>query len=313
MTAKIFLVPALCACIFFISCKKGDTGPMGEMGLQGATGASAPKDPDNAPKTSIDRFSAAAAHLMVRTSANGLPAINAPVNFDLPPFITVGKTPDGKVTEYYNFDVQPTTPAPIYVLFRDGESAPVSGQRNIVNVKPGDVGYNDFWEVVKVTVPASYIANTITSYDAIQKAAYKTEIANTILNCPIVPEGSTAAKRFVNESGSLVKGWYKDSIVFYFNFSEKILTGTTVPTVPIFVTFNVNGVASSGFVTEPGTNQTHNIIGAVPSDSGYSPLWSVSVYDNANFAGVTNISSLSSATILATNVANVNCPVVVIK
>ncbi len=29
---------------------------------------------------------------------------------------------------YYNFDVQSTVPAPIYVLFRDGESMPVQGQ-----------------------------------------------------------------------------------------------------------------------------------------------------------------------------------------
>ena len=46
---------------------------------------------------------------------------------------------------YTNFDVQSTTPAPIYVLFRKGESAPVAGQPNIVDVIPGDPGHNDFW------------------------------------------------------------------------------------------------------------------------------------------------------------------------
>jgi hypothetical protein len=312
MTNRISLLSLVAASLFFNSCKKGETGPMGEMGLPG-TNATAVIDPDSYPKISVDRFSSVAGHLMVRTSMNGLPAINAPINFDEGPFITSGKTPDGKITEYYNFDVQPTTPAPIYVLFREGETAPVKGQRNIINVKPGDAGYNDFWQVVKVTVPSNYLANTLTSLNAIQNGGYKTETTNIIVNCPVVPEGSRADKRFINETGALIKGWYKDSIAFYFNFGEKNLSGTTVPVAPIYVTFNTNGVASSGFVTEPGTSQTHNVVGAVPTDANYSPLWSVNVYDNANFATVMNLSDIGSATILANGVANVNCPIVVIK
>jgi hypothetical protein len=35
-----------------------------------------------------------------------------------------------------NFDVQPTTPAPICVLFREGENTPVIGQLDIVGVIP---------------------------------------------------------------------------------------------------------------------------------------------------------------------------------
>jgi hypothetical protein len=69
------------------------------------------------------------------------------------PFITKGFTPSGQTVEYYNFDVQPTAPAPIWVLFKQGESNPVSGQLNIINVIPGDAGYNDFWQVYKVIVP----------------------------------------------------------------------------------------------------------------------------------------------------------------
>lgn len=312
MKTKISFFSLVAFALFFNACKKGDTGPMGEMGLPGTTSTTV-KDPDSYPKISVDRFSAAAAHLMIRNSMNGLPAENSPINFDEAPFITLGKTPDGKVTEYYNFDVQSTTPAPIYVLFREGESGPVKGQRNIIDVKPGDQGYNDFWQVVKVKVPAGYTANSITSLAAIKKEGYVMETTTSIVNCPVVPEGSSAKKRFVNESGSLVKGWYKDSIAFYFNFSEKALSGNTVPLAPIYVTFNMNGVASSGFVMEPGTQQTHNIVGAVPSDANYSPLWSVSVYDNAGFPTVMNLGSISSATILANGVANVNCPIVVIK
>ena len=53
---------------------------------------------------------------------NGLPAANAAVNFDQAPFITKGKGPTGQNVEYYNFDVQPVNPAPIYVLFKEGST-----------------------------------------------------------------------------------------------------------------------------------------------------------------------------------------------
>src|SRR5437870_13832975 len=59
----------------------------------------------------IDRFSAAAGRLQVRTAANGLPGPGQPVDFDRPPFITQSWGPAGEVIRYYNFDVQPTTPA----------------------------------------------------------------------------------------------------------------------------------------------------------------------------------------------------------
>jgi hypothetical protein len=295
------------------SCKKGEVGPTGAMGIAGAPG---PKDPNFAPKTQVDRFSSLSGTLMVRNSMNGLPAANAPVNFDQAPFITMGKTPSGLLVEYYNFDARSTVPAPIYVLFRAGDSNPVIGQKNIVNVKPGDSGYNDFWQVNKVTVPASYVANTITSYASLVSMGYAIAPTTMLVNCPVVPEGSTATKRFINEPGSLVQGWYKDSILFYFSFEEKALFGTSVPTSPIYVTFNVNppsGGPSSGFVVEPGTTQTHNILGSIPSDASFSPLWSVNVYDNANFSAVMNLNTAQSATILATGVALVNCPIVLIK
>jgi len=66
------------------------------------------------------------------------------------------------MTIYYDFDVLSKVPARIFVLFRDGESMPVAGPLNILDVIPGDAGYNDFRIVNKVTVPAAYMANTIT-------------------------------------------------------------------------------------------------------------------------------------------------------
>jgi hypothetical protein len=279
------------------------------------------KDPDSAPAAFIDRFSSSAGHLQVRSSTNGLPAANAAVNFDEGPFITTGFTPDGKVVQYYNFDIQPTTPAPIYTFILS-DSSPVKGQNNIVDVIPGDVSYNDFWQVYEVTVPAGYVANSVTSYQEIVAKGYPVTKTNMLVNCPVVPKGSTATKRYDQSSDpGLTVGWYKDSVVYYFNFFEKMLTVTAngqVPVVPIYVCFNVNpnqtnGGPASGFETEPGNMQTHNVISAIPSDAGYSPLWAVAVYDNSAFNSVKDWSSAMAAPLLVPDAGNVNCPVVNIQ
>lgn len=284
-----------------------------------------PMNPDMAQKVSVDRFSSEAGHLMVRNDMNGLPGANMPINFDMgEPFITKGLAPDGRKVEYYNFDVQPLTPAPIYALFREGEDMPVEGQLNIVDVIPGDAGYNDFWHVIKVTVPAYYRANTITSAVELMAMNFPMEKTNLIVNCPVVPEGSTATMRLNPENTSgLIRGWYKDMVVFYFDFSEKKLMtdmpdSPSVPVSDILVTFNINpdmegGGPASGFVTEPGTAQTHNVVQTIPSDADYSPLWDVDVYNNTDFSNVHDWMSAMNANVLATGVALVNCPIVSVQ
>jgi hypothetical protein len=288
----------------------------GEDATDGDTGGAEPKDPATAPRALIDRFSEEAGTLMVRTAENGLPAAGAPIDMDVAPFVTQGLGPDGSVVRYYNFDVQPLAPAPIYVLFRDGEDAPVEGQLNIVDVIPGDAGYNDFWHPHKVTVPVDYVANTVTSAAEITAAGFAMEPLPALVNCPIVPEGSTAAMGWEGTGPQpLHMGWYKGEVVTYFSFEEAPLAPAAgeVPTSPIYVTFNENppaGGPASGFVTEEGTSQTHNVLGTLPGQAGYSPLWSVNVYDNADFATVMDLPSAATAAILAMGVANVNCPVV---
>lgn len=281
------------------------------------------KDPTAAEKATIDRFSDNAGTLMQRSSNSDLPGENEPINFDAAPFITKSLGPDGQKVEYYNFDVQPLTPAPIYVLFKEGEEDPVSGQLNIINVIPGDEGYNDFWLMTKVTVPNDYVANAYTSYQDLVDANLTIEPTTTLVNCPVVPEGSTASKRYGTESSNLHQGWYKGKIAVYFTFEEKALSTTqtgTVPLSPIYVTFNINpddmdsnSGPPSGFVTETGTEQTHNVIATIPTDDTYSPLWIVNVFDNADFENVSNLSTAEAANILAEGVMNVNCPVVFVE
>lgn len=280
------------------------------------------KDPNTAEVVSIDRFSAAAGRLQVRTAGNGLPAANVAVNFDQGPFITKGFTPSGQTVEYYNFDIQTTTPAPIWVFYKNGQTTSVADQLNIIDVIPGEAEYNDFWRVYKVTVPDNYVPNSVTSYSEIVAKGYTVTSTTNIVNCPVVPKGSTATKRFgINGDAGLTKGWYKGKLVFYFNFFEKALTATSnglVPLSPIFVTFNINpnqpnGGPDSGFKMETGSQQTHNVIGTIPTDAGYSPLWTVKVYDNASFGNVINFTTAVAAPLLVADAGSVNCPVVKIQ
>lgn len=283
---------------------------------------SVPRDPETAEKVAVDRFSDQAAVLMKRSSNPDLPGTNEPIDFDMGDFITTSFGPDGQQVQYYNFDVQPTSPAPLYVLFREGSGTSVEGQLNIIDVLPGDEGYSDFWQVYAVTVPTGYQANTISSLARINSAGYSKEKTSILVNCPVVPYGSTAEKRYGDGSPGLHHGWYRDKVVYYFTFEEKQLSPTpagTVPLSPIYVCFTKNpdpedptSGPPSGFPTDPGSLQTHNVIGTIPEDEAYSPLWLVNVYENIDFENVSDLASAKSANILMAAAMNVNCPVVFI-
>jgi hypothetical protein len=292
----------------------------GGVGAEASSGGShaGAKNPDTAPIVSVDRFSNVFAHLFKRSANSSFPAANAAIDCDQGPFITHGLGPAGEKVAYYNFDVLPTTPAPIFVFFAGG--AQVAGQLNVVDVVPGDPGYNDFWLINKVAVPNDYVANSVTSLAEITAAGFPITPTNVLVNCPVVPAGSTAKLRYTSESSALQRGWYRDKVVNYFSFDEHALTtasGGAVPAAPIFVTFNVdpdpNNPMSgppSGFVTEPGTMQTHNVISVLPAAPSYSPLWTVSAYKSASFPMVSNLTTASQSPVAGANLANVNCPVV---
>jgi len=164
--------------------------------MQPAYAAMQPINPDKAPIASVDRFSEKAGHLQVRKAGNGIPAPNQPVDFDTGPFITQGWSPTtGKPVRYYNFDVQSTTPAPVYVFYREGEDKPLAGQLDVIDTLPGEKGYNDFRQVWKVWVPKDYVANTITDAASVSKSGYKTEKTDELRNMPVVPDKSVARMR----------------------------------------------------------------------------------------------------------------------
>jgi hypothetical protein len=277
-----------------------------------------PLDPEKAPIAAVDRFSEKAAHLQLRKPGSGIPGPNQPVDFDTGPFITRGFSPEnGKPVSYYNFDVQSTTPAPVYVLYREGEDKPLSGQLEIIDTLPGETGYNDFRQVWKVSVPKSYVANTVTDVTTLRKAGYKLEKTDALQNMPVVPDKSTARMRLNHESPQLQSAWYDGKVAKFFAFDEAKLSASdgSIPVSPIFVAFNINpdkpnGGPASGFKTDTPSLQSHNVPSTLPGDAGYSPLWSVAVYDNADWSSVHDLTSATKANLLASGVANVNCPIV---
>ena len=116
---------------------------------------------------------------------------------------------------------------------------------------------------------------------------------------PVVPDKSRARARLKGEDAKLHRAWYRGQVAKHFSFDEAPLSveGGNVPVSPIYVTFNVNpdqpnGGPASGFRTEPNSHQTHNVPATLPGDEGYSPLWLVAVYDNADFASVRDLDTV---------------------
>jgi hypothetical protein len=58
--------------------------------------------------------------------------------------------------------------------------------------------------------------------------------------------------------------------------------------------------------------QTHNVVASVPGQTGYSPLWAVSIYDDADFSAVVNLTTATAATAVASGPL-VNCPIVSVQ
>ena len=268
----------------------------------------------------MDRFSDKAAHLQLRTPENHLPGPNEPVDFDSGPFITQGLSPStGKPVRYYNFDVQTTMPAPVYVLYREGEDKPVDGQLDIIDTLPGEKGYNDFRQVWKVTVAKDYVANTIVDAAALHRRRLQD-------GADAGPAEHAGRARQVAGKGAPKRAKAPSCIAAGTGAKWRNSSASTrlpcraanVPLSPIYVTFNVNpgqpnGGPGSGFHTEPGSEQTHNVPATQPGDPGYSPLWLVAVYDNADFPSVHDLKTALKAKVLAAGVATVNCPIVFIE
>ncbi|MGE3961013.1 MAG: hypothetical protein AB7F65_04960 [Dehalococcoidia bacterium] len=216
----------------------------------------------------------------------------------------------GEEVTYYDFGMNSTvnppavTPAPIWAFIHgmDANGAPmfVEGQHNIVDVVPGDPGYSDLWQVNFVVVPEGYEADSITSAADLQAMSYETIQPGVLVNCPIVPAGSTL------ESGAeLTQGWYQGARVYYPDFGMN-------PAVAIPIWVFVTGMDASG--NPVFVEGQRNIIDAIPGDEGYSDFWHVRMvmvdesYEANSITSAEAVGDAGFEVVQAPLV--VNCPVV---
>jgi hypothetical protein len=254
----------------------------------------------------IDRFSATAGHLMVRTPDNGLPGPGQPIDLDRPPFVTQGFAADGSRVRYYNFDIQPAKPATLYRLTHTGERAALPGQLDIIDGIPGDRDYSDFFRIAWAEVPPAYVVDSITSADQVRGRALHVEMTGNAIDCPVVPRGTTAREATGVDPAVATEVWYRGQRVTCLRFGTPLtIDAERVPTSPIYVTFAKPGA----FRTEAGAAQTHNVVMSLPGDVDYSPLWAVHVYEPTAFDRVVDGQSAMAAKLVDASGPLVNCPV----
>ena len=161
-------------------------------------------------------------------------------------------------------------------------------------------------------------ANTITDCAALLDAAgYKMEQTGALRNMPVVPDKSTAMMRLNGESADLHRAWYRGQVAKFFSFAEAPLAAGSERSAVA----DLRDLQRQSRRTEwrtrfrvsrpsPNSEQTHNVPFTLPGDAGYSPLWLVAVYDNADFPSVHDRATALKAKVLAPGAATVNCPIV---
>jgi hypothetical protein len=141
--------------------------------------------------------------------------------------------------------------APIWA-FANG----ADGQRNVVDVAPGDRGYTPLWRVVMVTWSEGATRRVLRSAADVRRAARMGEVTldqtQTVVNCPVLGFGQ---KRTL--------GFARGQTVAYLDLGAvKLRHGNKV--APIW-----------GFTN--GADGQRNVIDVVPGQRGYTPLWRVNM------------------------------------
>jgi len=170
---------------------------------------------------------------------------------------------------------------------------PVVGQHNIADTIFGQNGYSDLWSIQFVTVPSSYVANTIMDVITLLKPSYNyTVTQGPMVNCPMVPIGSSLQ----GGEKTITLGWYQNKSINYIDFGPN-----NAYTIPIYVVGN--------------SPAQHNIVTQIPGQSGYSAFWNAMVvtapsgYVANTYKSVADIGAAKLGT-PAAGPTGINCPVV---
>jgi hypothetical protein len=148
-------------------------------------------------------------------------------------------------------------------LARGNKVAPIwaftngpDGQRNVIDVAPGDRGYTPLWRVVMVTWSEDATPRILRSAADVRRAARMGEVTldqtQTVVNCPVLGFGQ---KRTL--------GFARGQAVAYLDLGVvKLRRGNKV--APIWAFTN-------------GAGGQRNVIDVVPGQRGYTPLWRVNM------------------------------------
>jgi hypothetical protein len=278
--------------------------------------------PDYLTLVEVDRFSDEAAVFYRRSLNPGLPDPGEPIDFDRL-FLHRGLGPNQEQIRFYNFDVHSKRPALVYVLL-DRRGDPIPHQLPIFEEIPGDPGYNDLRRVVEVRVGDNdYLPNSITSLADIEAADLDTTMTQTVINCVMVPDGSTADLRFdPTDAVGLHDGWYRDQIVRYLLFenpdSRAVVefNGTEVSAPVMYAFFDNDEDPSDGFAVD-GSGSTHNVVTRLPEQEGYSPMWALrvfllNVFDRVFSVGSAQDNDREDNVLVLPEVLIVNAPIVAV-
>lgn len=252
--------------------------------------------PDYLPLVSVDRFSDSAAVFYRRSDNANLPDPGEPIDFDQL-FLHQGLGPNQERIEFYHLDVRSKLPGRVYVVVnRFGE--PIPQQLPIFEEIPGEAGYTDLRQVVEVRVTQNdFQPNSLVSLADIEAAALDTTFTQQIMNCAMVPDGSTASRRFDPTAAvGLLDGWYRGFIVRYLLFENPQSQATVefggleISAPQMYAFFQNDREVSDGFAVD-ADGLTHNVFTRLPQQEGYSPLWVLRVFKLSVFDRVISVAS----------------------
>ena len=280
--------------------------------------------PEYIPIVEIDRFSDLAGVFFRRSEIPTLPDSGAPIDFDDERFLMKGFGPNGETVEFYHFDVRSNVPAPVYIVI-DQRGNPILGQLPIFDLLPGEEGHSDLWLIHHVQIQErDFKPNSLTSYQPLIESEYEITPTGEVMNCVMVPDGSTASRRY--DPGmpiSAQDGWYRDQIVKYLLFENPnslatvAFSGEKINTPQMYAFLENDRDLLDGFARDKD-GITHNVISVLPpvveEQADYSPLWLLRILKLNSFDLVDNLPTASDQTAENLNTEiinlNINAPVV---
>lgn len=170
-------------------------------------------------------------------------------------------------------------------IFENGVAGPnpFGFQANVLDSVPGDARYSPLWIHTFVKWKRASTPRVLRSVPQIKRAAARGTLKLTpsdlIINCPVLPEGESTFPT--------VTGFVDEQEVDYLlqDVSDEMtaelmaeITGYPIPYTPKIATLPARHVAKL-YIFENGVTGPNpfgfqpNVIGSIPGERGYSPLW----------------------------------------